>query len=116
MTEYKLLFGYAASNDEHLGIVSDETPEYFVMTKLRTFLKQPTAQGIAAAIVPFMLSSSLTNNPDVPVKIYKNLIGWSIDEKDIDQGILNEYIQATTGLAVASSIPSQTKSGLLIAK
>ena len=114
MTEYKLLFGYSAGTDEHIGVVTDETPEYYIMKKLRTFLKQPTSQGIAAAIVPFMLSSSLSST-DSPVKIYKNQIGWSIEEKDIDQGILNEYIQATTGLAVASSVPSSTKSGLLIA-
>ena len=113
MTEYKILFGYAAGTDEHIGIVTDVTPEYYVMKKLKTFLKQPTAQGLAAAIVPFMLSSSLSST-DAPVKIYKNQIGWSIEEKDIDQGILNEYIQATTGLAVASSVTS-SKSGLLIA-
>ena len=114
MTEYKLLFGYANGTDEHIGIVTDETPEYFVMKKLKTLLKQPTSQGIAAAIVPFMLSSSLSSTPDVPVKVFKQPIGWSIEEKDIDQAILNEYIQATTGLTVASSV-TQSKSGLLVA-
>jgi hypothetical protein len=113
MQEYKLLFGYAQGTDEHLGTVIDETSEFYIMKKLKTFMKQPTPQGLAAAIVPFMLSSALSST-DAPVKIYKNQIGWSIDEKDIDQGILNEYIQATTGLTVATS-SAATKSGLLVA-
>ena len=112
MQEYKMLFGYASGTDENIGIVIDETPEYYVMKKLRTFLKQPTSQGIAAAIVPFMLSSSLSAK-EANVKIYKNQLGWSIEEKDIDQAILNEYIQATTGLAVASSLTS-AKSPLIV--
>ena len=111
MNEYKLLFGYASGTDENLGIVTEETPEYFVMKKLRTFMKQPTSQGIVAMAVPFMLSSSLSSK-DAPVKVYKNQLGWSIEEKDIDQNLLNEYIQSTTGLAVASNL-STAKPSLL---
>jgi hypothetical protein len=112
MNEYKMLFGFASGTDEHLGIVTEETSEYFVMKKLKTFMKQPTAQGIVAMAVPFMLSSSLSSK-DAPVRVYKNQLGWSIEEKDIDQNLLNEYIQATTGLAVASNLAS-AKSSLLV--
>ena len=112
MQEYKLLFGYASGTDEHIGIVVEDNSDHYIMKKLRTLMKQPTSQGIAAAIVPFMLSSSLSSK-ESNVKIYKSQIAWSIDEKDIDQGILNEYIQSTTGLAVASSVPS-AKSPLLV--
>lgn len=113
MTEYKLLFVTTSSGEESIGTVIDETPEYYIFKKPRTFIKQPTSQGIGIAIVPFMLSASLTQK-DSDVKVYKRHIVWTIDEKDIDQGLLNSYIQETTGLAVASSMPS--KPSLLVTK
>lgn len=110
-SEYKLLFSTVNSNEESIGTVIDETPEYYVFKKPRTFIKQPTSQGIGIAIVPFMLSASLSAK-DADVKVFKNQIVWCLEEKDIDQGLLNSYTQEATGLAVAQSIPP--KSSLLV--
>ena len=112
MSEYKMLFGFATMDfNENIGVVVDETPEYFVIKKPLTLLKQQVSGdgSVGVSFVPFMLSVGAAKAENI--KVYKSNIAWAISEPDIDEGLVNGYTTQTTGLVVAgtSQIPPVSK-------
>ena len=114
MSEYKILFGFATVDfNENIGVVIDETDDYFILKKPYTLIKQPSSSGaMSVALVPFMMSAGVGDGKKV--KINKSQVAWSIVEPDIDENLVNNYIAQTTGLVVAGTDVKSATSKLLV--